>query len=104
MRNLSTYDQFINESKLQNDYRDFFSKLLELYNVKSPSEFKDNEDIAKKFYDYFTAGEWVDSKGNKVINWKQKFLTWIGNTPMIQSKPQMSDKTKEFFDKYKKGE
>lgn len=31
---------------------------------------------AKKFYDYFTVGEWVDSKGNKVKNWKQKLLTW----------------------------
>lgn len=33
------------------------------------------------FYDYFTTpndkGEtWVDSKGNKVRNWKQKMLTW----------------------------
>lgn len=32
--------------------------------------------LAKKFYDYFTAGEWVDSKGQKVKNWKQKFITW----------------------------
>lgn len=33
------------------------------------------------FYDYFTSGEdpdthWIDSKGNPVINWKQKFITW----------------------------
>lgn len=28
------------------------------------------------FYDYFTEGGWVDSKGNKVKNWKQKLLTW----------------------------
>ena len=31
---------------------------------------------AKQFYDYFTEGNWVDSKGNKVKNWKQKCLTW----------------------------
>jgi hypothetical protein len=31
---------------------------------------------AKKFYDYFTAGNWTDSKGNKVKNWKQKLITW----------------------------
>ena len=30
----------------------------------------------KFFYDYFTTGKWVDSKGNKVKNWKQKLLTW----------------------------
>lgn len=29
-----------------------------------------------KFYDYFEAGNWNDSKGNKVKSWKQKLLTW----------------------------
>lgn len=33
---------------------------------------------ANKFYNYFTEGNWVDSKGNKVKNWKQKILTWNG--------------------------
>lgn len=30
----------------------------------------------KKFYEYFSAGDWKDVKGNKVKNWKQKILTW----------------------------
>ena len=30
----------------------------------------------KKFYDYFTEGNWIDSNGNKVKSWKQKILTW----------------------------
>ena len=30
----------------------------------------------KKFYDYFSASNWVDGKGNKVRNWKQKVITW----------------------------
>ena len=30
----------------------------------------------KQFYDYFTTGNWIDSKGNKVKNWKQKLITW----------------------------
>lgn len=30
----------------------------------------------KFFYEYFTEGNWVDSKGNKVKNWKQKIITW----------------------------
>ena len=30
----------------------------------------------QQFYDYFTEGGWVDAKGNKVKNWKQKLLTW----------------------------
>lgn len=30
----------------------------------------------KSFYDYFTAGNWYDSKGQKVRSWKQKLITW----------------------------
>lgn len=32
----------------------------------------------KEFLDYYTVSNWVDSKGNKVKNWKQKILTWNG--------------------------
>ena len=43
----------------------------------------------KAFYDYFNTpndrGEtWVDSKGNKVKNWRQKLITWEGHQ---QDKP-----------------
>ena len=38
-------------------------------------ERKNNVD-AKKFFDYFDAADWVDSKGNPVRNWKQKVITW----------------------------
>ena len=31
---------------------------------------------AKKFFDYFDTGNWVDAKGNQVKNWKQKLITW----------------------------
>ena len=31
---------------------------------------------ANRFYTYFTEGNWIDSKGNKVKNWKQKVITW----------------------------
>lgn len=33
----------------------------------------------KYFYDYFTEGNWKDSKGNQVKNWKQKIITWEKN-------------------------
>ena len=29
-----------------------------------------------KFYNYFTEGNWVDSKGNPVKNWRQKMISW----------------------------
>lgn len=32
--------------------------------------------IATDFYEYFTEMKWVDSKGEKVKNWKGKLLTW----------------------------
>jgi hypothetical protein len=30
----------------------------------------------KRFWEYFDASGWIDSKGNKVKNWKQKVITW----------------------------
>ena len=30
----------------------------------------------KKFFDFYDAADWHDKKGNPVLNWKQKFLTW----------------------------
>ncbi len=35
----------------------------------------------EKFFNYFDVGKWVDSKGNKVKNWKQKLLTWEDYVP-----------------------
>ena len=34
---------------------------------------------AKRFYEYFEAGNWIDSKGKPVRNWKQKLITWSNN-------------------------
>ena len=31
---------------------------------------------ARRFYDFFDVGEWLDSKGEPVRNWKQKLITW----------------------------
>jgi phage replication O-like protein O len=36
---------------------------------------------AKIFYDYFTSSGWIDGKGNKVKNWKQKLITWQSHQP-----------------------
>lgn len=33
------------------------------------------------FYDFYTEGNWIDSKGNKVRNWKQKVITWEKHHP-----------------------
>lgn len=39
------------------------------------NERKNNVD-PQRFYDYFTASNWYDSKGHKVKSWKQKIITW----------------------------
>lgn len=38
----------------------------------------------KRFYEYFEAGDWHDSQGKPVKNWKQKLVTW--NTKEQQRK------------------
>ena len=38
-------------------------------------ERKNNVD-PRKFYDYYEVNDWIDNKGNKVKNWKQKLITW----------------------------
>ena len=51
---------------------------------------KGHEELAQRFFDYFNDGDWVDSQGNKVRNWKQKFLTWCTRE---EKKPVSEKKT-----------
>lgn len=30
----------------------------------------------KQFWEFYKAGEWIDSNGKPVLNWKQKLITW----------------------------
>ena len=41
-----------------------------------------------QFFNYFSEGNWTDSKGNKVRNWKQKLLTWEQYRPQARAKPK----------------
>lgn len=54
----------------------------------------------KTFYEYFDAGNWVDSKGNKVKNWKQKIITWEkqGSSNTF-TKTQKESSVPEWFNK-----
>jgi hypothetical protein len=49
---------------------------------------------AKQFFDYFEEGNWTDSKGQKVKNWKQKLLTW--NRFQSGKNKATSQQTREF--------
>ena len=45
----------------------------------------------RRFFDFYTAGEWHDSSGKPVQNWKQKALTWDGREQKERkSKPPVS--------------
>ena len=71
MKNITNFNDFLNESKLQNEYREFFTKLLKLYDVKSPLEFKGKEVLSKKFYKEIEKG-W--SKGNGLTQYGKKLM------------------------------
>ena len=48
-------------------------------------ERKNNVD-PRKFYDYYEVNDWIDNKGNKVKNWKQKLITWEKHSTEDNSK------------------
>ena len=41
---------------------------------------RNNSVDPEKFYQYYNAGGWKDSKGQPVKNWKQKIITWEGRS------------------------
>lgn len=47
-----------------------------LEEVKAYIESKHYNVDANYFYEYFSAGNWIDSQGKPVKNWKQKIITW----------------------------
>ena len=52
-----------------------------LSEIKSYARERGREDIAEMFFDFFKAGDWHDSNGAPVKNWKQKFITWEQHNP-----------------------
>ena len=54
---------------------------------------------AERFWKFFEAGDWFDSKGNPVLNWKQKFQTWG-----MYNKDKQKEKTNELKDLWNKKE
>ena len=64
--------------------------------VEEYAKSRNRLDLAQKFYDYFSAGEWIDSKGEPVRNWKQKFITWEGrNQQQDNYSPSQAKENKE---------
>lgn len=56
-----------------------------LEEVEEYAKSKGRGDLGRRFYEYYTADKehaWIDSKGQPVRSWKQKFLTWCGQDNM----------------------
>lgn len=52
-------------------------------------------DFAERFFDYYDAGQWIDSKGNHVRNWKQKLsMWWTGELDKIKKQQKQDDEKK----------
>ena len=62
------------EKKRRKRAKDFSPPTLE--EIEAYCKSRNNNVDAKRFFDFFDASNWVDSKGNKVRNWKQKVITW----------------------------
>ena len=63
----------VNETKVKESKR-FIEHTLE--EITDYCKSRNSNVNPKTFYDYFTAGKWIDSKGHPVKNWKQKIITW----------------------------
>ena len=92
-----------NENNIQDIDNNIKSKRFippTLEQVKDYAKEKGREDLAEQFFNYFTADDdpkkhWIDSKGNKVKNWKGKFLTWISYGNDKGKEEQVSQKKEE---------
>lgn len=63
-----------------------------LEEVKEYAKSRGREDIAKKFFDWYEVGKWLDKDQNPIRVWKQKFIYWEGTNPA----PIKAPSTKEF--------
>lgn len=47
--------------------------------IQTYCQSRQNSVDVKKFFEYYDSSGWVDSKGQKVRNWKQKMISWEKN-------------------------
>jgi len=78
---------------------------------KPPKTFQEVEDYIrekklnvnpKAFWDYFEAGNWYDSTGKPVLNWKQKLLTWHGRDKRTIADTKASKQSNHEVEIYRK--
>ena len=96
VKNFNINNNNINNNKINNNKKDnniinniiieknkkFVPPTLE--EVQEYCKQRNNNVDPKKFFDYYEVGDWKDSKGNKIKNWKQKLITWEKHLPAQQ--------------------
>ena len=50
-----------------------------LEEVKAYCDSRKSSVDPKRFWEFFDAGDWIDSRGQPVTSWKQKLMTWENN-------------------------
>ena len=64
-----------------NNKKEIYKEKPSLDEVIEYCKERNNNVDPNKFYDYYEVNNWVDNKGNKVRNWKQKVITWEKHNP-----------------------
>ena len=71
----------VKESKVEKKKKVYKKKKFTpptLEEVKKYCKSRNNDVDPKQFFDFCKTADWVDSKGQKVLSWKQKVITWEG--------------------------
>lgn len=73
-----------------------------LEEVKAYCQERKNNVDPNRFFDYYQQGQWKDSKGNPVKNWKQKLITWENKQPKAEPKKWKGVENKIDFEELKR--
>lgn len=89
-----------NKNKKENKNKESSTNVLlkkrpTLEEVKDYVKSRGNLIDAQKFFDYYEAADWKDSKGQPVRNWKQKAITWERTTTPQTKGPDFSNPYKQ---------
>lgn len=67
-----------------------------LEEVEAYCKERNNSVDPKKFFDYYSVGNWIDSEGKPVRKWKQKIITWEKKDAQKQKKPNTLTTASEY--------
>jgi len=81
-------------TQLQQDYRDYFSKMMELYRVKDPSDFTD-EKKQSEFFDNVNKN-WNNGKG-VITGWEEKVKKQLGESKQLLKKKLLESKLRKLI-------